>query len=52
MCTNNVGVARRIDLEAISKEIADLVKELDDEVEVKVEDIKKIQDKLEEIIKE
>lgn len=52
MCTNNVGVAKRIDLEDISKEIADLVKELDEEVEVKVDQIKAIQEKLENIIKE
>jgi hypothetical protein len=51
MCDNNVGVAKRIDLENISKDVAKLVKELDDEVPVQVRDIKKIQEKLEKIIK-
>ncbi len=54
MCDNNVGVAKRIDVETISKEIADLVKELDKEAKVKipVQDIKKIQKKLEKLIAE
>lgn len=53
MCTGNVGVARRIDLESISEDIAKLVKELDDEVEgeVKVNELKKIGTKLEKIVK-
>jgi hypothetical protein len=46
MCTGNVGVARRIDLESISEDIAKLVKELDNEVEgevkVKVHELKQI----------
>ena len=33
MCDNNVGVAKRIDLESLSKDIADLVKQLGQEVE-------------------
>lgn len=33
MCSNNVGVAKRLDLESISEDIAKLVKELDKEVE-------------------
>jgi len=54
MCDNNVGVAKRIDVETISKEIADLVKELDNEAKVKipVQDIKQIQKKLEKLIAE
>jgi hypothetical protein len=32
MCTNNVGVVKRIEVEQISKEISDLVKELDKEI--------------------
>jgi hypothetical protein len=53
MCTGNVGVARRIDLESISEDIAKLVKELDNEVEgeVKVHELKKIDTKLQKIIK-
>ncbi len=53
MCTGNVGVARRIDLESISEDIAKLVKELDNEVEgeVKVHELKKIDHKLQKIIK-
>jgi hypothetical protein len=53
MCDNNVGVAKRIDLESISKDVADLVKQLDEEVEgdVEVRDLKKIEAKLQKIIK-
>jgi hypothetical protein len=55
MCTGNVGVARRIDLEDISEDIAKLVKELDNEVEgkvkVKVNELKQIDSKLQKIIK-
>jgi hypothetical protein len=52
MCTNNVGVARRLDLESISKDIADLVKQLDNEVEgeVQVRDLKKIEAKVQKIM--
>jgi hypothetical protein len=50
MCTNNVGVAKRLDLEKISKQVADLVKELDDEVKVDVSEVKKIQQELERVI--
>ena len=54
MCDQNVGVAKRIDVEAISKEIADLVKELDKEAKVKipVHEVKKIQKKLEKLVAE
>jgi hypothetical protein len=55
MCTGNVGVARRIDLESISEDIAKLVKELDNEVEgevkVKVNELKTIGTKIEKIIR-
>jgi hypothetical protein len=52
MCDNNVGVARRIDLESISQDIAKLVKELDQEVEgkVQVSELKKIETKVHKII--
>ena len=54
MCDNNVGVARRIDLESISRDIADLMKQLDKEVEgdIKVSDVRKIEEKLTKIIEE
>jgi gas vesicle protein len=52
MCTNNVGVAKRLDLEKISKQVADLVKDLDDEVKVDVSEVKKIQQELERVITE
>lgn len=53
MCDNNVGVAKRLDLESISKDIADLVKKLDKEVQgnVEVRDLKKIESKVQKIIK-
>ena len=51
MCDSNVGVAKRMDLEKISQEVADLVKVLDDEVKVEVRDIKRIQKQLESVIK-
>ncbi|MGA2372177.1 MAG: hypothetical protein ACLPPV_01725 [Candidatus Korobacteraceae bacterium] len=52
MCSNNVGVAKRLDLESISEDIAKLVKELDKEVEgeVQVSDLKKIEAKVHKII--
>lgn len=51
MCSNNVGVAKRLDLESISEDIAKLVKQLDQEVEgeVDVRDLKKIEAKLQKI---
>jgi hypothetical protein len=53
MCDSNVGVAKRIDLENISKDIAELVKQLDKEVEgdIQVRDVKKIEEKLKKIVK-
>ena len=39
MCTNNVGVAKRIEVEKISKEISDLVKELETEAHRKEDDV-------------
>ena len=53
MCKNNVGVAKRIDLESISTDIADLVKQLDNEVEgdVQVHDLKKIEAKIQKLMK-
>jgi hypothetical protein len=32
MCDNNVGVTKRIEVERISKEISDLVKDLEKEI--------------------
>jgi hypothetical protein len=56
MCTNNVGVARRIDVEHISKEIADLIKSLDkevkgEEVQLPVDKVKKIARDIEKLVK-
>lgn len=53
MCDNNVGVAKRLDLESISKDIAALVKQLDKEVEgnVHTHELKKIEEKVQKIIK-
>jgi hypothetical protein len=52
-CDNNVGVAKRLDLENISKDIAELVKELDKKVEgpVQVHKLKTIEAKVQKIIK-
>jgi hypothetical protein len=57
MCSNNVGVAKRIDVENLSKEIADLVKILDKEVagaevNVPVQHVKNVTKALEKIIAE
>ena len=53
MCKNNVGVVKLLDLESISKDVAELVKQLDKEVEGKVHtrDLKKIEGKIQSIIK-
>ena len=53
MCDNNVGVARRLDLESISEDIAKLVKKLDKEVEghVDVHELKRVEAKVQKIIK-
>jgi hypothetical protein len=53
MCDDNVGVAKRLDLESISKDIADLVKQLDKKVEgpVQVRNLKTIEAKVQKIIK-
>jgi hypothetical protein len=52
MCDQNVGVARRLDLESISEDIAELVKQLDKkaEGEISVDEIKKIERKLHRIV--
>ena len=52
MCTQDVGVVKRIELEKISKEVADLFTQLDEEVKINVPAVKKIQKDLEEVIKE
>jgi hypothetical protein len=48
MCDNNLGVAKRLDLESMSEDIAELVKQLDREVErdVQVRDLRQIETKL------
>jgi hypothetical protein len=53
MCDNNVGVAKRLDLESISKDIAELVKKIGNEVEgpVQVQDLKKVESKVQKILK-
>jgi hypothetical protein len=53
MCDNNVGVARRIDLESVSEDIAALVKQLEKKAEgpVKVHDLKAIETKVQKIIR-
>lgn len=52
MCNETVGVVKRIDLERVSKELAQFVKELDKEVQVKlkVPKIRKFQSRLEKIL--
>jgi hypothetical protein len=53
MCDNNVGVAKRIELDSKSKDVADLVKLLEDKVEgpVKVSHLKTIETKIQKILK-
>jgi hypothetical protein len=50
MCDQNVGVAKRIEIEKTSKKVADLVKGLDEEVKIDVSDVKKIQAELEKFV--
>jgi hypothetical protein len=52
MC-DTVGVAKRVDLESISEDIAKLVKQLGSEVEgdVQASELKKIETKVQKIIK-
>ena len=51
-CDKIVGVTKRIDLESVSDDLARLVRQLGEEVEgeVQVDDLKNIENKLEEII--
>jgi hypothetical protein len=53
VCDNNVGVAKRLDLESISKDIADLVKKLGSEVEgpLQTRELKQIETKVQKILK-
>lgn len=56
MCSNNVGVARRLDAKRVSKELADLIKALDEEVKgeevhVSVPKVKRVVEELTKIIK-
>jgi hypothetical protein len=55
MCTGNVGVAKRIDVEKISKEIADLIKTLEqeihgDDVEIPVQQVEHVRGRLGKLI--
>ncbi len=54
MCDSNIGVAKRLDLVSISEDIAEFVKRLDNEidVEISVDEIKKIEKKLHKVIQE
>jgi hypothetical protein len=54
MCTNNVGVARRIDLESISEDLAALIRQLGHEVEgaIEVAEVRKIETKLKRLVEE
>jgi hypothetical protein len=51
MCDNNVGVAKRVDLEKVSKNVAKLIKSLDEEIPVQVREVKRIQEELDHLIK-
>ena len=53
MCDNNVGVAKRIELESLSEDVAALVKQLEKKVEgpVKVSHLKAIETKVQKILK-
>lgn len=53
MCDSNVGVAKRIDLQSVSEDVAALLKKLDKEAagEISVHEIKKIEKKLGDIIR-
>lgn len=53
MCDNNVGVAKRIDLESLSEDVAALVKQLEKKVEgpVKVTHLKSIETKVQKILR-
>ena len=54
MCDHNQGVAKRIDLESISKDIADLMEQLKSEVEgnIRVSDVKRVEQKLKKILED
>lgn len=57
MCDQNIGVAKRIEVEAISKETSELIKVLDREVKghevhVPVQHVKRVTEGLEKIISE
>jgi len=56
MCDSNVGVAKRLDLENISKELRELIVSLDEqastvEVDVDVKKIQHIEHRLHELVK-
>ena len=55
MCDSNVGVARRIEVESVSKEIAELMKELDkdvggEHVDVPVKKLRRVTERLTKIL--
>jgi hypothetical protein len=49
MC-DTVGVAKRIDVGRISREIANLIKELDSEVQLPVHEVKRLAKDLEKLV--
>jgi hypothetical protein len=53
MCDDKVGVAKRLDLDSISKDIAELAKQLGKQVEgpVQVKDLKSVEAKVQKILK-
>jgi hypothetical protein len=54
MCTADSGVVKRLDLVSISEDIAEFVKQLgkENEVEINVDEIKKIEKRLQKVIQE
>jgi ribosomal protein S10 len=53
MCDDKVGVAKRLDLDSISKDIVELAKQLGKQVEgpVQVKDLKSVEAKVQKILK-
>ncbi len=50
MCDSNVGVAKRIEIEKISKRVAALAKTLDEEVKIDVHEVKKIEAEIQKMV--
>ena len=53
MCTSDIGVAKRIDLESISEDLSELIKQLDKDAEgeISVAEVRKIEKKLGDIVR-